>query len=95
MPLNDEYEIAYYGGRQKVRVGDVVKFALGQELWTVGEPSGGRIYSPSGLGGTPCFRCTPIGEMPEWARKYIEPDGSVVMCGDSIAAALSREHPSE
>ena len=89
MALNDEYEVAYYGGTRKVRVGDRVTFMAG-DSWTVGEPSGGSIYSPSGLGGTPCFHCKPVGEMPDWARKFVEPDGSVVMCGDSIAGALAR-----
>lgn len=85
-----EYDIAYYGGRHKVRVGDTVTF-YGGDQWRIGELTGSSIYSPSGLGGTPCFRCYPITEIPSALRKYVEPDGSVVMCGDSIAGALARE----
>lgn len=85
-----EFEIAWYGGTHKVRIGDVVTFASG-ESWTIDKPALRTIYSPAGLGGTPCFHCTPVGEMPSWARQFMEPDGSVVMCGDSIAGALAHE----
>lgn len=59
--------------------------------WEIVEPSGGTIYSPSGLGGTPIFWCKPVGEVPAGARYYLDSareDGCVEFCGDSIAAAI-------
>jgi hypothetical protein len=58
--------------------------------WEVVELTGERIYSPSGLGGTPCFWCKPIVMTPE-AQNFLEdarPDGCVSFCGDSIAGGL-------
>lgn len=51
--------------------------------------NGGLTYSPSRLGGTPCVFCKVIeGEMSEWWKRWLEPDGTVEWCGDSIAAKM-------
>jgi hypothetical protein len=60
--------------------------------WQVVEPTGDAIYSPSGLGGTPCFWCRPI-TITDAAERWLEwarDDGCVSFCGDSIAGALMR-----
>jgi len=58
--------------------------------WEVVEPAGTRIYSPSGLGGTPNFLCRCVEWTPEaerWKEQARE-DGCIVFCGDSIASML-------
>ena len=58
--------------------------------WEVVAFKGDRIYSPSGLGGTPIVRCKPLTELADHWKKYVEPDGLVDWCGDSVAGAVSR-----
>lgn len=82
-----EYEVAYSQGTHKVRVGDTVTF-YGGDSWRIGEPVG-RSYSPSGIGGCLDFKCYPLGEVPRQYEQYVEDDGAVVFCGDSIAASLA------
>lgn len=75
--------------RTEVKVGDRFKWWDGTE-WEVVQFTGGRIYSPSGFGGTPTLRCRPLGELNDHFRKYVEADGMVDWCGDSVAGAISR-----
>lgn len=81
------FEVAYSRGYHPVSIGDKVN--LHGIDWIIGEPQS-STYSPSGLGGTLCFPCKPVGEVPAMLEQYIEDDGSVVFCGDSIAAQMAR-----
>lgn len=85
--MANEYEVAYSRGTHIVRVGDTVRFFDSE--WRIGEPVS-RSYSPSGIGGCLNFRCYPLGEVPRYYQQFVEEDGSVIFCGDSIAAALAR-----
>jgi hypothetical protein len=78
-------------GERTLRAGMQWRDGLYGSTWEVLEPKGGRIYSPSGFGGTPTFWCKPVGELPEGAKRWLEharEDGCVSFCGDSIAAGL-------
>lgn len=87
----NSYDVSYSGGRHPVTVGETVRLC-GVD-WRIGEPVG-RIYSPSGLGGTLTFRCYPLGDIPAHIQQHVEDDGGVDFCGDSIAAQLARGNPS-
>lgn len=70
--------VACSQGRTLVGPGAVWTEALYGTTWTVIRPTGGRSYSPSGLGGTPNFVCE-------------DKDGRRdIFCGDGIAASLMR-----
>ena len=84
------YDVGYSGGTQPVTPGETVW--MHDIEWIIGEPSGERFYSPSSLGGALTFPCKPASNVvPFQLRKYIEEDGSIIFCGDSIAAALARD----
>jgi len=55
--------------------------------------TGDRLYSPSGLGGTFTVRCTPISDMPPYWQKYLEDDGTVLWCADSVASCMLADPP--
>lgn len=77
-------------GERTLRAGMRWRDSITGSVWEVVEPEGGRIYSPSGLGGTPTFWCKPV-EKTEAAQPWLadaRADGSVSFCGDSIAAGL-------
>lgn len=44
-------------------------------------------YSPSTIGGTPSVFCK-TNTMPSWFKQYIEDDGTLEWCGDSVAAMM-------
>jgi hypothetical protein len=78
-------------GERTLRAGMQWRDGLHGSTWAVVEPEGGRIYSPSGLSGTPTFWCLPVGVLPEAAKHLLDgrrADGCVSFCGDSIAAGL-------
>jgi hypothetical protein len=83
--------VQYSQGERALSAGMRWRDRLHGGTWEVIEPANGRIYSPSGFGGTPTFWCRPVGDLPESARGYLtsaRPDGCVEFCGDSIAASL-------
>lgn len=55
--------------------------------------TGDRLYSPSGLGGTFIIRCRPISDMPPYWKKYLEEDGTVLWCADSVASCMLTPSP--
>jgi hypothetical protein len=82
-------------GERTLRAGMRWRDGLHGSTWEVVEPEGGRIYSPSGLGGTPTFWCRPVGVLPAGAEHLLDghrEDGCVSFCGDSIAAGLIEPH---
>lgn len=83
-------KVAYSGGEHEVNVGD--KFAFwGGDRWEVVKHVSNGMYSPSGIGGTPCFACKSLDEhFPQAMLAYKEDDDTVIFCGDSIAAAMAR-----
>lgn len=85
--------VAFSRGEQEVNIGDRFTFLTG-DRWEVVKLVANGMYSPSGLGGTPVFACKSLDDhMPGYIEKYVEPDGTVEFCGDSIAAALARSAP--
>lgn len=82
-------KVAHALGEREVNIGDRATFYDGS-TWEVVRLTGVGMYSPSGLGGTPTFDCKPIGDVPEHYLKHAKPDGTVSMCGDSIAGSLAR-----
>jgi hypothetical protein len=76
-------------GPRMVRRGSQWRDMLTGTTWEVVEPTGSRIYSPSGFGGTMSFWCKPVGKLTEAAKLWpAREDGCVDFCGDSIAAGL-------
>lgn len=63
-------------------------FGVGEGRWRIEGFTRERIYSPSGLGGTPIVQCRPLGEMPAYWAEFVNDDGTVDWCGDSVGAAL-------
>lgn len=83
--------VACSKGERDVQPGMRWRDLMSGSEWEVVEPAGSRIYSPSGLGGTPTFWCRAVGETPLHATRFAEyarADGCVEFCGDSIAANL-------
>ena len=82
--------VACSKGEREVLPGMRWRDMMTGSTWEVVELTGDRIYSPSGLGGTPNFWCRCI----EWtapAERWKEgarSDGCIAFCGDSIAAML-------
>lgn len=77
-------------GERILRAGMKWRDCITGSMWEVVEPEGGRIYSPSGFGGTPTFWCRPV-KKTKAAQPWLEDartDGCVSFCGDSIAAQL-------
>lgn len=87
-------KVAHATGEHDANIGDRVTFYDGS-TWEVVRLKGGGMYSPSGLGGTPVFACKPIGEIPAHYKQYLEEDGTVNMCGDSLAGALAESPQSQ
>ncbi len=75
--IGDTFHDVTYGGDW-----EIVRFDFGD-----------RSYSPSVLGGTFTIRCKPLSDVPPYWRKYIEDDGTVEWCADSVASAMLRSHP--
>lgn len=85
-------KVAYSTGTEEINIGDRVQFALG-DSWEIVRLDSEGLYSPSGLGGTPCFACKSLGErIPTQYLRYVEPDGTVIFCGDSIASAMAGKY---
>lgn len=84
-------EIAHSGAeKQRVAVGDRFTWWDNTE-WEILGFTGARIYSPSGLGGTPIVRCRQLSGKPQ--TQWLNEDGSVDWCGDSVAGALAKPYP--
>ena len=83
-------KLQHWGGEVDVNVGDKFRWSQGDE-WEVIAFTSERTYSSSTIGGTPTVRAKCIGDMPAWYAKYRNEDGTVDFCGDSVAAAMSRE----
>lgn len=76
-------------GEVTARVGDEFGwFGIGEGRWRIEGFTANRIYSPSGFGGAPIVRCRPLGEVPPYWAQYVNDDGTVDWCGDSVGAAL-------
>lgn len=89
----ETFEVAYSQGTHPVTIGSTV-WLQGVE-WRIGDVDG-FTYSPSSIGGVQSFRCYPVtGAVPDKLARYAEDDGSVVFCGDTIAAQLARGNPKE
>lgn len=83
--------VACSKGDRDVRPGMQWRDLLTGSTWEVVEPSGQRMYSPSGLGGAMGFWCKPVGALSPDASRWLEyarADGCVEFCGDSVAAML-------
>ena len=61
--------------------------------WEIVGFTGARIYSPSGLGGTPIVVCKHLsGKLDAIHAKYTDADGLCEWCGDSVASALLHDY---
>jgi len=89
-PRPNEFDVPYSGGKHPVKLGQTVR--LNGINWLIHEPDG-YFYSPSSIGGVMSFRCIPLGKVPSTIEQYVERDGTVVYCGDTIAAQLARGNP--
>lgn len=83
-------KVACSKGEREVLPGMQWRDMLTGSTWEVVEPTGDRIYSPSGFGGAPNFWCrcvewTPAAE--RW-KADARDDGCIAFCGDSIASML-------
>lgn len=58
--------------------------------WRIEGFTSERIYSPSGFGGTPAVRCRPLEQPRAYWQQFIQADGTVEWCGDSVGAELIR-----
>lgn len=79
------------GGTVDVAVGDRFTDRSEGIEWQIAAFTNGRIYSPSGFGGTPIVKCIPLrslDDLPPFLKQYIEEDGTVEWCGDSIATLI-------
>lgn len=80
-------KLVCYSGEVEANVGD--KFIDdGVEWEIVAFPPGETTYSPSSLGGAPVVMCRPLSPPAGWWKQYMERDGFVGWCGDSIAAKM-------
>lgn len=90
------WTVSYSGGQRELTAGMRWRDALTRTTWEIVEPTGESTYSPSGLGGTPCFWCKPVGELHAEAKRWQDnqrADGCIAFCGDSIAAGLLDPDP--
>lgn len=77
-------------GAITAKIGD--RFVDGNEAWEIVVFSEQATYSPDSLGGTPCVFVRMVeGEMSDWWKRWLEPDGTVEWCGDSVAVCMARE----
>lgn len=82
-------KVAYSGGEKEVDVGTRFEDGVHHATWEVAVCLKTRTYGPSGFGGTPLFACRLVkGEMPDNWKKYLDANGLIEFCGDSIAASL-------
>lgn len=83
-------KVAFSSGEREVNLGDRFRLMLEPEgEWEVVRMPTRTMYGPSGFGGTPIFGCKLVsGDMPPHYKSYVEPDGTIDFCGDSIAAAM-------
>jgi hypothetical protein len=80
-------ELQCSSGKTNAEIGD--RFTDHSGEWEIVSFTDQRTYSPSVLGGTPVVVVKPIGmDMPSWFREYANDDGTIVFCGDSVAASL-------
>jgi len=84
-------KVHHHSGAEEVNIGDRFIWGTG-DSWEIVRLAG-SMYSPSTIGPSPNFACKCLDEnMPGWLQKYIEEDGTVVFCGDSIASAMSGKY---
>ena len=86
--------ITLHGSRGSVEAepGDRFGWWDGTE-WEIVGFMGGRIYSPSGLGGTPIVACKHLsGKLGAAQAQSTDENGLCEWCGDSVASALLRDH---
>jgi hypothetical protein len=81
-------KVAHFNGEHEVNIGDRFTFATG-DSWEIVRLERGTSYSPAGIGGTPAFACKPLGPIPGYCSKYVNKDGTVTFCGDSIAGTMA------
>lgn len=78
--------VAHSRGEQEVNIGDRFRM-IGGEVFEVVRLTG-SMYGPSGLGGTPVFKCRQhAGE--RYPADYYDADDLIELCGDSIAASIA------
>lgn len=88
--LTQECALRGSSGAITAKVGD--RFKDDGLTWEIVAFSRGSTYSPDSLGGAPCVFCKVIeGEMSDWWKRWLEPDGTVEWCGDSVAVCMARE----
>ena len=82
--------VSYSMGQREVLPGMHWRDLMTGSTWEVVEPTGGRMYSPSGFDGTLNFWCRCVEWTPEAQRwkEQARDDGCIVFCGDSIASML-------
>jgi hypothetical protein len=70
-------------GEATARIGDKLRMSDKDGDWEI-----------AGFGehaGQPTVRCKSLSGVPSWLQRYVEEDGCVFFCGDSVAAALLTE----
>jgi hypothetical protein len=80
-------ELVCSTGKVNAEIGDRYTDRWGE--WEIVGFSDDRTYSPSSLGGTPDVVVKPMGhEMPSAYDQYAHDDGTIDICGDSVAAMI-------
>lgn len=80
-------ELQCYNGKVNAEVGDRYTDRHGE--WEIVRFSEEMSYSPSILGGVRNVVVKPVGhEMPSGYQQYENDDGTVDICGDSVAAMI-------
>jgi hypothetical protein len=80
-------ELKCSSGNVDAQIGDRYTDSSGE--WEIVSFGKGVSYSPSVLGGTPNVVVRPIGHpMPSWYDEYANEDGTIDLCGDSVAAMM-------
>lgn len=80
-------ELICNSGKITAEVGDRYTDRFGE--WEIVGFSDDRTYSPSSLGGTPNVVVKPVGhDMPAGYEQYAHDDGTIDICGDSVAAMM-------
>lgn len=78
-------------GSIEAEIGDRFGWWDGTE-WEIVSLTGERMYSPSGLGGTPIIQCKHLdGKLAGPMLQYTDANGLCEWCGDSVGAALFQD----
>ena len=84
-----ECKLACATGEVVAKVGD--RFTVDRTEWEIVAFGLERIYYPDARGGAPNVFCKPD-IVPGALAQYVETDGTLEWCGDSVAAQMLRAH---